>query len=68
MFDYFDKKLQAQINKKMETPAMKYKPDGHDIKGKGNKDQFDFNTEIFLSYKNANNKYREVIIKICLPI
>ena len=47
MFDYFDKKLQAQINKKMETPAMKYKPDGHDIKGKGNKDQFDFNTEIF---------------------
>ena len=22
------------------------KPDGHDIKGKGNKNQFDFNTEI----------------------
>ena len=30
----------------MELPAKKYKkPDGHDIKRKGNKDQFDFNTE-----------------------
>ena len=31
----------------MEPPAKKLKkPDGHDIKSKGNKDQFDFNTEI----------------------
>ena len=48
MFDYFDKKfegMQAQIDKNMEA-AKKYKPDGHDIKGKGNKDQFYFNTEI----------------------
>ena len=50
MFDCFDKKfegMQAQINKSMEPPAKKYrKPDGHDIKGKGNKDHYDFNTEI----------------------
>ena len=49
MFNYFDKKvegMQAQINKNMEPPANKHKPDGHDIKGNGNKDQFDFNTEI----------------------
>ena len=50
MFDYFDKQfegMQAQINKSMEPPAKKYKkPDEHDINGKGNKDQFDFNTEI----------------------
>ena len=38
--------MQAQIDKNMEPPAKKYKPQGHDIKGKGNKDQFDFNTEI----------------------
>ena len=49
MFEYFDRKfegMQAQINKNMEPPVKNYKPDGHDIKGKGNKDQFDFNTEI----------------------
>ena len=50
MFNDFDKKfegMQAQINKNMEPPAKKYKkPDSHDIKGKGNKDQFDFKTEI----------------------
>ena len=50
MFDYFDKKIegmQAQINKNMEHFAKKYKkPDGHDIKGKGNKDQFDFKKAI----------------------
>ena len=41
----------------MEPPSKKYKkPDGHDIKGKGNNDQFDFNT-----------RYREAILKICLP-
>ena len=49
MFDYFDKKfetMQTQIDKNMEPPAKKYKPDGHDIKGKGNRDQFDFDIEI----------------------
>ena len=49
MFEYFDRKfegMQAQINKNMKPPVKNYKPDGHDIKGKGNKDQFDFNTEI----------------------
>ena len=56
MFDYFDKKLQAQINKKMETPAMKYQPDGHDIKGKGNKDQFDFNTEISFAIQECQQQ------------
>ena len=39
--------MQAQINKNMEPSAKKYKrPVGHDIKGNGNKDQFDFNKEI----------------------
>ena len=37
--------IQDQIDKNMKPPAKKYKPDGHDMKGKGNKDQFDFNTE-----------------------
>ena len=49
MFNYFDKKfegMQAQISKNMEPPAERYKPDGHDIKAKGNKDQFDFHTKI----------------------
>ena len=56
MFDYFDKKfesMQAQIDKNMEPPAKKYKPDGHDIKGKGNKDQFDFNTKISFTIKKC---------------
>ena len=48
IFNYFDKKfqgIQAQINKNMEPPPKKYKkPDGHDIKGKSNKDLFDFIT------------------------
>ena len=38
--------MQAQIHKNMEPPAKKYKPNGLDIKGKGNRDQFDFNIEI----------------------
>ena len=38
--------MQDQINKNMEPPAKKYRPDRLDIKWKGNKDQFDFNTEI----------------------
>ena len=43
--------MQAQINKNMEPPAKKYKKqDGYDIKGKGNKDQFDFNTEMFFCH------------------
>ena len=40
MFEYFDRKsegMQAQINKNMEPPVKNYKPDGHDIKGKGTK-------------------------------
>ena len=40
--------MQAQINKDMEPPAKKYKkPEGHSIKGKNDKDQFDFKTEIY---------------------
>ena len=53
--------MQAQINKNMEPRAKKYRPDGHDIKEKGNKDKFDFNTEISFAIQ-------EVILKICLPI
>ena len=60
MFDYFDKKfegMQAQINKNMEPPAKKFKkPDGHDIKGKGNKDQFDFNTEISFAIQECQDQ------------
>ena len=59
MFDYFDKKfesMQAQIDKNMEPPAKKYKPDGHDIKGKGNKDQFDFNTKISFAIKECQQQ------------
>ena len=59
MFDYFDKKfesMQAQIDKNMEPPAKKYKPDGHDIKGKGNKDQFDFNTEISFAIQECQQQ------------
>ena len=59
MFDYFDKKfevMQAQIDKNMEPQAKKYKPDGHDIKGKGNKDQFDFNTEISFAIQECQQK------------
>ena len=60
MFDYFDKKfegLQAQINKNMELPAKKFKkPDGHDIKGKGNEGQFDFNTEISLAIQECHDQ------------
>ena len=53
----------------MEPPAKKYKkPDRHDIKGKVNKDQFDFNTEISFAIQESKTKYREVILKICLPI
>ena len=35
MFDYFDKnfeEMQAQINRNMQPPAKKYKPDKHDVK------------------------------------
>ena len=49
--------MQAQINKNMETPAKKYKkPVGHDIKGKGNKDQFDFNTEIYFATQECQHQ------------
>ena len=60
MYDYFDKKfegMQAQINKNMEPPAKKFKkPDGLDIKGKGNKDQFDFNTEISFAIQECQDQ------------
>ena len=60
MFDYFGKKIegmQAQINKNMEPPAKKYKKqDGYDIKGKGNKDQFDFNTEISFAIQECQQQ------------
>ena len=48
--------MQAQINKNMEPRAKKYKPDGHDIKGKGNKDQFDFNTEISFAIQECQQQ------------
>ena len=59
MFDYFDKKIegmQAQIDKNMEPPVKKYIPDGHDIKGKGSKDQFDFNTEIAVAIQECQQQ------------
>ena len=41
----------------MEPPEKKYKkPDGHDIKGKGNKDQFDFNTEISFAIQECQHQ------------
>ena len=49
--------MQAQINKSMEPLLKKYKnPDVHNMKGEGNKDQFDFNLFLLL-YKNANSRY-----------
>ena len=59
MFDYFDKNfetMQSQIDKNMEPPAKKYKPDGHDIKGKGNRDQFDFNIEISFAIQECEQQ------------
>ena len=59
MFHYFDKKfegMQAQTVKNMEPSAKKYKPDGHDIKGKGNKDQLDFNREISLAIQECQQQ------------
>ena len=58
-FDYFDKKIegmQAQIDKNMEPPVKKYIPDGHDIKGKGSKDQFNFNTEIAVAIQECQQQ------------
>ena len=46
MFNKNFETMQTQIDKNMEPPAKKYKPDEHDIKGKGNRDQFDFEIEI----------------------
>ena len=49
--------MQAQINKSMEPPAKKYrKPDGHDIKGKGNKDHYDFNAEISFAMQECQDQ------------
>ena len=59
MFGYFDKKfesMQAQMDKNMEPPVEIYKPGGHDIKGKGNKDQFDFNTEIAVAIQECQQQ------------
>ena len=68
MFDYFDKEFEgmsSQINKNMEIAAKKYrKPDGHDIKRKSNKDQYDFNTETSFAIQECQHQ----ILKICLPI
>ena len=56
MFDKNFETMQTQIDKNMEPPAKKYKPDGHDIKGKGNKDQFDFNTEISFAIQECQQQ------------
>ena len=48
--------MQAQIDKNMEPPAKKYEPAGHDIKGKDNKDQFDFNTEISFAIQECQQE------------
>ena len=49
--------MQAQIHKNMEPSAKKYKrPVGHDIKGNGNKDQFDFNTEISFAIQERQHQ------------
>ena len=55
--------MQAEISKSMEPSAKKYnKPDGHNIKGEISRQKF------ILSDKNASARYREVILKIWLPI
>ena len=46
MFSYFDKKFEGmQNNQKTEPPPTK-KSEGHEIQGKGNKQQFSFNSEL----------------------
>ena len=59
MFNYFDKNfetMQTQTDKNMEPPAKKYKPDRHDIKEKGNRDQFDFNIEISFAIQKCEQQ------------
>ena len=56
--------MQAQINKNMDPPAKKYKkPYGHDTKGKGNKEQFDFNTETSFIIKKYQQQISRGIVK-----
>ena len=66
MFDYFDKnfeEMQAQINRNMQPPAKKYKPDKHDVKWKGDKDQFDFKTEISFAKQECQQQISRGNIK-----
>ena len=56
MFDKKFETMQTQIDKNMEPPAKKYKPDGHDIKGKGNRDQFDFDIEIYFAIQECEQQ------------
>ena len=59
MFEYFDKKndgMQAQINKNMEPPVKNYKLDGHEIKGKDSKDQFDFKKDIYFAIQECQQQ------------
>ena len=56
MFDKNFETMQTQIDKNMEPPAKKYKPDGHDRKGKGNRDQFDFNIEISFAIRECEQQ------------
>ena len=56
--------MQAQINKSMEPPEKRYKKtERHDIKGKGNKDQFDFNTEISFAIQECQHQIARDKIK-----
>ena len=48
--------MQAQMDKNMEPPVEKYKPGGNDVKGKGNKNQFDFNTEIAVAIQECQQQ------------
>ena len=56
MFDKNFETMQTQIGKNMEPPAKKYKPDEHDIKGKGNRDQFDFDIEISFAIQECEQQ------------
>ena len=67
MFGYFDKKfegMQAQINKNVKPPVKKYKKtDGQNTKGKGNKDQLDFNTETSFAKQECQHQISRSIIE-----
>ena len=46
MFNYFDRKFEGMQNSQKTEPPPTKKSEGHEIQGKGNKQQFNFNSEI----------------------